>query len=88
MKNTDSLLTFPCTYPLKIIGENTSEFYVTVAVIIEKYIAEAETILYNTKTSSGGKYLSITAIFTARSQEQLTAIYKELSIHKSVLIMM
>jgi uncharacterized protein len=88
MKNTGSLFMFPCTYPLKILGENTNEFYATVAVVIEKHIAEGETVFYNTRTSSGGKYLSITATFTVHNQKQLTAIYQELSQHKSVLVIM
>jgi uncharacterized protein len=88
MKNIDRFLVFPCTYPLKIFGENTNAFYAAVAVIIEKHIVEGETVLYNTKTSSGSKYLSITATFTVHSQEQLTAIYQELSQHKSVLMIM
>jgi hypothetical protein len=88
MKNTGSPLVFPCAYLLKILGENTNEFYAAVTSIMEKHIAEGETVLYNTRTSSGGKYLSITATFTIHSQEQLTAIYQELSKHKSVLMIM
>jgi len=88
MKDARTLLTFPCTYPLKVFGKNTNEFYAAVAAVIEKHIIEGETVSYNTKTSSGNKYLSITATFKARSQEQLTAIYKELSQHKFVLMIM
>jgi uncharacterized protein len=88
MKGINTLLAFPCTYPLKILGENTNEFYATVAIVIEKHIAEGENVLYNTRISSGNKYLSITATFTARSQEQLAAIYQELSQHKFVLMIM
>lgn len=88
MKDTETLLAFPCAYPLKVFGLNTNEFYAAVVMVIEKYVAEGETVSYDTKTSSGGKYLSITATFTARSQEQLAVIYQELSQHKFVLMMM
>jgi putative lipoic acid-binding regulatory protein len=88
MKRIDPLPAFPCTYPLKVVGENTNEFYAVVSAAVEKHLAEGETSFYSTRTSSGGKYLSITAIFKARSQEQLTAIYKDLSQHKFVLMMM
>jgi uncharacterized protein len=88
MKDRNALITFPCTYPLKVFVENTNKYHAAVAAVIEKHIAEGQTVSYNTRTSSGGKYLSITATFTASSQEQLTAIYKELSQHKFVLMMM
>ncbi len=88
MKDARTLLAFPCSYPLKVFGKNTNEFYAAVAVVIEKYIAEGETVSYATKTSSSNKYLSITATFKARSQEHLTAIYQELSQHKFVLMIM
>jgi uncharacterized protein len=88
MNDTETLLAFPCTYPLKVFGLNTNEFYAAVVMVIEKYVAEGETVFYDTKTSSGGKYLSITATFTARSQEQLAVICQELSQHKLVLMMM
>jgi uncharacterized protein len=86
MKYTGSPFEFPCAYPLKVLGENTNEFYAAVVEVIEKHIAEGETVLYKTRTSSGGKYISITATLTIHSQDQLIAIYQELRQHKSVLI--
>ena len=88
MKHTCSPLVFPSTYHLKVLGKNTNNFHAAVSVAIEKHIAEGETILYNTRASSHGNYISITATFTAHSQEQLIAIYHELSQNKSVLITM
>jgi putative lipoic acid-binding regulatory protein len=79
------LMDFPCSYPLKVIGKNTNEFYSTVSAIIEKHVPDSSRISYTDRVSSGDKYLSITATFSAESQEQLTAIYRELSDHKLVL---
>ena len=77
---------FPCPYPLKVMGRNTSEFYSAVSAIVEKHIAPGNEITYSSRTSSGEKYLSITATFSAESQEQLYALYKELNEHNLVLM--
>jgi hypothetical protein len=80
------LMKFPCSYPLKVIGKNTNEFYSVVSAIIERHVPESDSITYTGRVSSGDKYLAITAAFPAESQEQLTAIYEELNGHKLVLI--
>lgn len=77
---------FPCSYPLKVIGKNTNEFYSAVSAIIERHVADSSRITYSGRVSSGDKYLSITATFSAESQEQLTAIYRELNEHRLVLL--
>jgi putative lipoic acid-binding regulatory protein len=85
MKNNNKAIQFPCSYPLKVMGENTNDFYAVVSAIIEKYIVSGEKVTYHSRTSSGNKYISITATFTAQSKEQLDAIYQELNGHELVL---
>ncbi|MBA4417193.1 MAG: DUF493 domain-containing protein [Syntrophus sp. (in: bacteria)] len=81
-----SPLHFPCPYPLKVMGKNTHEFYAKVSAIIEEHIAEGDEVTYHSRTSSGGKYMSITATFTARSQEQLNGIYQDLNQYELVVM--
>lgn len=81
----DQLIKFPCSYPLKVIGKNTNEFYSVVSTIIERHVPESDSITYTSRVSSGDKYLSITAAFHAENQEQLTAIYEDLNGHELVL---
>jgi|WetSurMetagenome_2_1015567.scaffolds.fasta_scaffold1459597_1 uncharacterized protein len=85
MEDHDTLLEFPCMYPLKVVGRNTEEFQTTVCSIIEKHIPEATEVCYSSRTSSGDKYLSVTATLVAESQEQLKAIYAELASNNLVL---
>jgi hypothetical protein len=67
------------------MGKNTDEFYAVVSAIIEKHTAEGDEVTYHSRTSSGDKYISITATLSAQDQEQLTAIYEELNRHELVL---
>jgi hypothetical protein len=85
-EDKDELFNFPCTYPLKVMGRNTNEFYSVVSAIVEKHVAPGTEITYSTRTSSGDKYISITATFPAESQEQLYALYKELGESNLVLM--
>ena len=79
-------LQFPQSYPLKVLGKNTNEFYAVVSSIIGSHLGKAEEVTYHTKTTSGGKYLSVTATFSARSKEQLDSIYQELNRHELILM--
>jgi uncharacterized protein len=82
MKRSD--LIFPCVYPLKVIGQNTSHFFSVVSAIIEKHVGGACNVSYHSRTSGSNTYASITATFDAQSYEQLTTIYKELNEHELV----
>ncbi len=81
-----TLFHFPCLYPLKVMGRNTGEFYSVVSAIVEKHVPRGNEVTYSSRTSSGEKYLSITATFSVESREQLHALYKELNEHDLVLM--
>ena len=85
MKKTDCSLHFPCSFPLKVMGLNTETFAAAVTAIFDKHV-DPDHISYSRRQSSGGKYLSITATFTARSKDQLDALYQELNDHDLVLM--
>ena len=78
--------TFPCTYPLKVMGKNTHEFYAVVNAIVGRHTGESGDVIYHSRASSTGKYLSVTATFPALSYEQLEALYQELNHHELVLM--
>jgi len=85
-KGNGEPLQFPLSYPLKVIGKNTNEFYAVVRSIIENHLSQAEQVTYHTRTSTGGKYLSVTATFLARSKEHLDTIYQDLNRHELVVM--
>jgi uncharacterized protein len=86
MNRAKQTFQFPCSYPLKVVGANTNEFYAVVSAVIEKHAGENEQVLYHSRISSGGKYLSVTATFRAQSREQLDRVYRELTGNKLVLM--
>jgi putative lipoic acid-binding regulatory protein len=86
MTEKPELLQFPCSYPLKVMGRNTNQFHAVVSSIIEKHVADEKGVTYRSRISAEGKYISVTATFSAQSQEQLAAIYQDLNKHELVLM--
>jgi len=82
----DSLLEFPCKFPIKAMGKNEAGFQPLVENIIlshaEIYADEPVT----TNPSSTGKYVSVTITVEALSQDQLDRIYQDLTDNKQVLV--
>jgi putative lipoic acid-binding regulatory protein len=74
-----TLLEFPTEFPLKAIGTGPEDFEAIVLEIVRKYVADLPEGSSTTRLSGAGKYLAVTVTFIAESQEQLDAIYMELT---------
>lgn len=85
---TDKLLEFPCTYPIKAIGKNSADFEDFVVAIARKHIPQLDESGISSRPSNGDKYLGVTITFTAESQQQLDALYQELSDSERVLMLL
>jgi hypothetical protein len=81
----DSCFTFPCVFPLKVMGLNSGPFESVVQAVIKKHLQETP-VIFESRSSSSGKYLSVTATFMATSREQLDALYRELNAHELVVM--
>jgi len=78
-------LTFPCVFPLKVMGLNGGSFESAVQTVIKKHLQDTP-VLYESRPSGSGKYVSITASFMATNREQLDALYQELNAHELVVM--
>ena len=81
-------LVFPCIFPLKAIGKNTGDFEPKIVALIRQHVPELRDDKISRRLSADGKYLSVTAVFTATSREQLDAIYYALSSDEQVLMVL
>jgi uncharacterized protein len=86
MSAEKSLLQFPCTFPIKVMGRNFGEFLAIVRSVFEKHLRSFDDADITRLLSNGDKYLSITVTFQAQSREQLNEIYAELNGHEQVLM--
>lgn len=84
----ETLLTFPCEFMLKAFGLDTPEFETAVLSIITKHVTNLREDSFKYRRSEDKKYLSITANLHITSKEQLDALYRELSSHPNVLMVL
>jgi len=80
----DTLLEFPTDFPLKIMGRAKDGFAQTVHDIVRKHAPDYDGSKMELRPSSGGNYLSVTCVINATSKEQIDALYRELSSHPDV----
>jgi putative lipoic acid-binding regulatory protein len=90
MKNPDKkpLLEFPCDFPIKIMGKANLDFQATALGIIRKYVPDLSEGAISTRYSKDNNYLSITVTILAQNQQQLDEIYKELSAHQDIMMVL
>jgi uncharacterized protein len=84
----ETLLKFPCEFPIKVMGKNEITFEKLVADTILLHVPTFDPGSISARESNGGKFLSITATFTATSKAQIDTIYQSLSKHPSVLMVL
>lgn len=82
----ETLLKFPCDFPLKVMGRNNDDFRSIVIGIVEKHAGNIEMNKIEERPSRDGTYLGITITVTATSKAQLDAIYMELTSCERVLV--
>ncbi|MDQ6956379.1 MAG: DUF493 domain-containing protein [Mariprofundaceae bacterium] len=84
MKDNESLLTFPCQFPIKIMGLQSDTFETSMVMVARKHIPNLGEGSVKSRPSKTGKYLSVTITFQADSREQLDNLYRELSARDDV----
>lgn len=82
----ETLLEFPCQFPIKVFGKQEGDFEQRVYELIKVHVPELQRAHLSRRDSSGGKYLAVTAHIQAHSQAQLDAIYYDLTDSDAVLM--
>jgi putative lipoic acid-binding regulatory protein len=78
------LIEFPCTFPIKVMGEAHDNFVTTIVQAMQNFAPEFTAANVDMRASSGGKYISLTCSVYVTSQDQLDDIYRVLSAHPLV----
>lgn len=86
MSDQETLLTFPCSFPIKIMGRMEDGFADTMLAIVLRHAPDFDAATASMKASSSNKYLSLTCTVNATSKQQLDDLYREISAHPLVLM--
>jgi len=84
----ETLLEFPCDFPLKIMGATAPDFAQTIAAVVLRHAPDFDVALMEMRPSKAGNYLSLTCTVRAVSQAQLDALYLELTAHPMVKVVL
>lgn len=85
MKTDDeTLLEFPCTFPIKAVGRADGTFEALVVEIVARHAPGIDQSTLSVRGSSGGKWVSVTLTIEATSKAQIDAIYQDLTAHERV----
>jgi putative lipoic acid-binding regulatory protein len=80
----NTLLVFPCDFPVKIIGRSSASFLTDISNIIRKHYPNIQDNAIAHQYSQQGTYLSITVMIHALDQETLNALYSDLTQHPDI----
>lgn len=80
----ETLLEFPCIFPIKAMGAADSGLEAAVLSILGRHAPNFDAADLESRPSRGGKWVSVTVRIEATSKAQLDAIYQELTAHELV----
>lgn len=84
----ESLIDYPSDFPIKIMGAMQEQFAQTMVELVQKHDPEFHAGKMEMRPSSKGNYLALTVTVRATSREQLDNLYRELSSHAMVKVVL
>ncbi|WP_144111132.1 DUF493 family protein [Paraburkholderia sp. BCC1886] len=87
-ENNDSLFDFPCDFPIKVMGRAHPEFAETIVTVVRQFDSEVDASRVEIRPSSGGNYTGLTVTVRATSRAHLDDIYRALTGHPMVKVVM
>jgi len=83
-----SLIEYPSAFPIKVMGANVDGFAQAIASVAMQFDPGFDPATIEMRASSGGNYLGVTITVTATSREQLDELYRALTSHPMVKIVL
>jgi uncharacterized protein len=83
-----SLIEYPSQFPIKVMGLKVDGLVHALTHIAHQFDPTFDAATVELRESSGGKYLGVTLTITATSREQLDEIYRTLSTHPMVKVVL
>ena len=84
----EALLEFPCAFPLKIMGLAQDNLAQEVLAVIHRFAPDYDGKDMEMRASSSGKYVSLTCTVNAQSKAQLDDLYRALTSHALVKVVL
>ncbi len=85
---TESLIEYPSDFPIKVMGPMHDEFAQTIVEVVVLHDPTFHAGRMEMRPSAKGTYLSLTVTVRATSREQLDNLYRALSSHPMVKVVL
>ena len=84
----ESLIEYPSQFPIKVMGVNADGFVHAITHIAMRFDPGFDAATIELRDSKAGNYLGVTITVTATSREQLDDLYRALSTHPMVKVVL
>lgn len=85
---TESLIEYPSRFPIKVMGNKVDGLVHAITLIAAQFDPAFDASTIELRESKGGNYLGVTITVTATSREQLDELYRTLSTHPMVKVVL
>ena len=79
-----SLIEYPSAFPVKVLGAQVDGFVAAIVSVARQFDPGFDPATVEVRPSKAGNYLGVTITITATSREQLDELYRTLSTHPMV----
>jgi uncharacterized protein len=87
-KAKETLLKFPCDFPIKVIARKVPDIDEAILAIIKKFAPDAAKASCQIRPSKQNNYWAITITISAQSKTQIDNIYQALHAHPAVVMLL
>jgi hypothetical protein len=84
----ESLIEYPSLFPIKVMGPKVDGFVNAITSIAREFDPTFDASTVELRDSSAGKYLGITITVTAINRQQLDDLYRALTSHPMVKVVL
>jgi len=83
-----SLIEYPSAFPIKVMGARVEGFVDAIVTVVRQFDPGFDPATIESRPSKGGNYVGLTITITATSREQLDELYRTLSTHPMVKVVL
>ena len=85
---TEELLEFPCEFPIKVMGRDEPGFQEIVEALVRRHVDEKTELQVALRSSRNENFVAVTLKVEVQSRDQLDNIYRELTAHELILMVL
>jgi putative lipoic acid-binding regulatory protein len=83
-----SLITYPTHFPIKVMGANVDGFFDAIVSTVRHFDSGFDAATVEQRPSKAGNYMGLTVAVHVTSREQLDEVYRTLSSHPMVKVVL